>query len=184
MTRPAPSSRLLPTAAAVAATLALAACSGGGDAADAGATAATAPPPAGAVAGTPAAGTTPGAGVPSQPADPSGAADAEEAATDAPRPATTDVVLSLAAWEAGSVVAAGYVSPVVEDGGTCVLELTRGGETRTATAAGLADASTTACGDLQVSGEELAAGTWTAVLRYESDAASGESDPVDVEVPA
>jgi hypothetical protein len=112
-------------------------------------------------------------------------AEAQPAVTDPPQPAEIDVVLSLTSWDpAAGVVASGYVSPVIEDGGTCTLELSRDGETVTAATDGLADASTTVCGGLQVAGDDLAAGTWTAVLRYESASATGEPAPLPIEVPA
>ncbi|WP_113811447.1 hypothetical protein [Blastococcus sp. TBT05-19] len=109
----------------------------------------------------------------------------EPAATDAPRPEATDVVLSYAGWEAGSdaVEAAGYVSPVVEDGGTCVLEVTADGRTRSASAPAVADATTTVCPGLSVPGAELAPGTWTVRLQYSSATTEGTSQPLDVEVP-
>ncbi|RBY77803.1 hypothetical protein DQ238_14160 [Geodermatophilus sp. TF02-6] len=206
MTRPVRCRRLLPAAAAL---LVLAACS-----ADRGTSPApaSAPPPAGEDA-TGAATGTGGAPVPSTAAAPdTGADDADEAdeaddadgdaeagaadagedteaepvATDPPRPAATDVVLTLAGWDpaSGAVLASGYVSPVVEDGGTCTLELRRDDEAVTATGEGLADATTTVCGDLRVPGSDLAAGEWSAVLRYESDTGVGESAALTVEVPA
>jgi hypothetical protein len=126
---------------------------------------------------------------PGGPAVPSSAAflpDDEPAATDAPRPADTDVVLSFALWEEGAGVldAAGYASPVVEEGGTCTLELTGDGGSLVVTASGRPDASTTVCAGLSVPGNELAAGTWTLRLHYSSPTAEGTSEPLTVEVPA
>ncbi|GAB3357543.1 hypothetical protein GCM10027300_27920 [Modestobacter lapidis] len=105
-------------------------------------------------------------------------------ATDAPRPATTDVVLTYLVWDgaADAVIASGYVSPVIEDGGTCTLELTRDGESVSTTSDAVADASTTSCGQLQVLGDDLAPGEWSAVLGYESGTTSGTSEPFDVRV--
>jgi len=111
--------------------------------------------------------------------------DGEAAVTDRPRPSATDVVLSFVGWdeESGSVQVGGYVSPVVEDGGTCTVELTREGRVVTATGPGFADATTTICGGLAVPGDELTAGEWTVVLSYESSAASGTSEGTTVVVP-
>jgi hypothetical protein len=111
--------------------------------------------------------------------------DGDPLATDGPRPDDTDVVLSYAVWDeaAGAVVAGGYVSPVVEDGGTCSLEVSRDGNVVRATTEGIADATTTVCDGLALPGDELRPGTWSVVLRYESDTASGESEPLEVEVP-
>lgn len=131
------------------------------------------------VAGTTAAAATTAAGT-------TAADDAEPVATDPARPTATDVVLSYAAWDpgAGAVLAGGYLSPVIEDGGTCTLVLTKGRVTVTATSVGMADATTTACGDLRVPRSALSAGTWRAVLRYASSAADGESSSLSVAVPA
>jgi hypothetical protein len=110
--------------------------------------------------------------------------DDVEAVTDAPRPSTTDVVLSFAAWDesTGAVEASGYVSPVIENGGTCTLELEFEGRSVSASAPAEADATTTTCGSLRVASEELAPGRWTAVLRYDSATTAGTSEPVTVEV--
>jgi hypothetical protein len=110
----------------------------------------------------------------------------EEVATDPPRPSvqagTGDVVLSYLYWDGDAVLAGGYVSPVIEDGGTCTLELTQGGETASASSTASADATTTACAELSVSGDELSPGKWSGVLRYSSDTTSGASDALAVEV--
>jgi hypothetical protein len=96
------------------------------------------------------------------------------------------VVLSYVGWEQSSdaVEAGGFVSGVVEGGGTCRLTLTRGERSAVAETQGEADASTTVCGAIVVPGQELSEGTWKAVLSYESATASGVSAPVDVEVPS
>ena len=105
-------------------------------------------------------------------------------ATDGPRPDTTDVVLSYLVYDgaAGAVVAGGYVSPVIEDGGTCTLELSRDGDSATATSDAVADASTTSCGELQVPADGLEPGEWTAVLAYDSPTTTGTSEPLVVQV--
>jgi hypothetical protein len=108
-------------------------------------------------------------------------------ATDAPVVVTTDevpVVVTFYGWNAAAeqVQVGGYVSGVVEEGGTCTLTLTRGGETVAAHGSATADAATTACGELDVAGDQLSAGTWQAVLRYESPSHTGAADAVDVEV--
>ena len=112
--------------------------------------------------------------------------DGTVAVTDAPRPSETDVVITLAAWDqAGAALhVAGYVSPVVEEGGTCTVELTRDDEAVEIDGAAVADATTTICGDLAIDGDRLSAGAWTAVLRYASPTTSGASEPITVEVPS
>jgi hypothetical protein len=97
-----------------------------------------------------------------------------------------DPVVTYAAWEDGSssVEVNGYVAGVVEADGTCRLTLTRGSQTVVDENPAEADASTVNCGLLQAAGADLEAGTWTAVLSYESATSSGTSPAVDVEVPA
>ena len=117
---------------------------------------------------------------------PDPAAAGEPAATDAVRPAATDVVLARAGFdgEAEAVRGSGYVSPVVESGGTCTLELTRDGRTVAVSGPAEPDATTTVCGDLAVPAAEVGPGEWRAVLRYRSAGTSGASEPLVVEVPA
>jgi hypothetical protein len=132
------------------------------------------------------AGTVAGAAADPSVSPPEGAVTDDDApvATDGPRSATTDVVLSYLVWDgaAAAVTAGGYVSPLIEDGGTCTLALTRHGSSVSATSDAAADASTTSCGELQVPGDELEPGEWSAVLSYESDTATGTSEPLDVQV--
>jgi hypothetical protein len=106
-------------------------------------------------------------------------------ATDTPAPRTTDVVLSFVGFDkaTAAVEAGGYLSPVVESGGTCTLSLTQGSRTVTAVSPAQADASTTSCGNLSVPRAHLAPGTWTAVLHYSSRTTTGKSAPMPVAVP-
>jgi hypothetical protein len=112
--------------------------------------------------------------------------DDRPVATDPPRPTAAEVVLSLAEWDGptASIVVGGYVSPVVEEGGTCTAELERAGRVVRLEEPAIADATTTVCGGLTTDGADLGAGTWSVVLRYESPTVAGASDPVRVEVPA
>jgi hypothetical protein len=92
-------------------------------------------------------------------------------------------VITYAGSEAGSSVEVnGYVAGVVEAAGTCRLTLTRGGDTVVDENPAEADATTMNCGLLQAA--DLAAGTWTAVLTYESATSAGTSSAVEVEVAA
>lgn len=108
------------------------------------------------------------------------------AVTDAPRPSETDVVITVAEWDQAeaAVHVAGYVSPVIEEGGTCTVQLTLGGQVVEIGGAAVPDATTTICGGLAVDGDRLSAGVWTAVLRYASPTTSGISEPMTVEVPS
>ncbi|MCW2576467.1 MAG: uncharacterized protein JWR28_3133 [Modestobacter sp.] len=108
-------------------------------------------------------------------------------ATD-PAPVTTggdvDVVVTYAGWDAETdvVEVSGFVSGVVEDGGTCRLTAEGDGPTVSAESTGIADASTTSCGSVVLPGGGLGAGTWQVVLSYESATSTGSSSPTTVEV--
>jgi hypothetical protein len=110
---------------------------------------------------------------------------AETPVTDQPRTRTTDVQLTVVGWNASTsaVEAGGYVSPVVQSGGTCTLVLTQGAHRVTASGPGMPDATTTDCGNLSVPRSSLIPGTWTAVLHYSSATTAGTSRPSAVVVP-
>lgn len=108
-------------------------------------------------------------------------------ATDTPvvvTSSTVPVVVTYSGWNAGArqVMAGGYVSGVIEAGGTCTLTLTKAGVQVKAQKPGRPDAATTACGGLTVPGSSLSSGTWKAVLSYASTTSSGSSAPVDIAV--
>lgn len=108
-------------------------------------------------------------------------------ATDEPDVVTSDevpVTITYYGWDPDqrAVQVAGFVGGVVEDGGVCTVTLTKGGATVSGEKPALADASTTSCGEVSVSGAELGAGTWQAVMTYTSAGHTGTSETVDVEV--
>ena len=108
-------------------------------------------------------------------------------ATDPPVVATAAAVpvkVTFYGWQADErqVLVGGYVAGIVEDGGTCTLTLTQGGTTVTEQVQATADASSTACGAITVSGDRLAGGTWQAVLSYASGSHAGAAPAVPVEV--
>ncbi|MGY1606875.1 MULTISPECIES: hypothetical protein [unclassified Geodermatophilus] len=112
----------------------------------------------------------------------------EDVATDAPPPSDGDAlqaVLTSVTWEAANaaVQATGYVSGVVEVGGTCTLTLTSGPTVLSTTTQALADASTTSCGQISLADPRLSTGTWQAVLSYVSDTGEGASQAAEVVVP-
>lgn len=112
-----------------------------------------------------------------------------DVATDAPvEVAPTEdgeVFITYAQWSntTSAVEVGGYVAGVVEDDGTCTLTLTRGEVVVTGTIAGTPDATSTSCGGLTISGDELGTGHWNAVVTYDSPSSHATSEPVDVEVP-
>jgi len=142
----------------------------------------------------PAASTSPG--VYGAPVDPS-AADPTDFATDSPARSTgsdsdsaggdgdVSVLLTYSGWNASAaqVEVDGYVPGVAEDGGTCLLTLTRAGTTVTASVPGTENVADTDCGGAAVPGSKLSQGSWTAVLSYDSASTHGTSSPVEVQVP-
>lgn len=107
-------------------------------------------------------------------------------ATDAPVKRSNgqvDVMLTYAKFDQarGTVQASGFVAGIIEDGGRCTLTLTQGARTVTATSTAAADATTTTCGRLETP-PGIAAGTWNAVLTYESAHARGASRSMEVTV--
>jgi hypothetical protein len=72
---------------------------------------------------------------------------------------------------------------VAASSNTCTLTLTQAGRSVTATVPGSPDATSTSCSGLSVPGDQLASGSWRAVVSYASPAGTGASDPVTVTVP-
>jgi hypothetical protein len=108
---------------------------------------------------------------------------------------SVDVVVTFAAWDApagvaavdgksGSVKVNGYVSGVVENGGTCTLTLTSGSVHVTGQVTAQADATTTICPEISVSDPRLTPGAWQAVLAYRSPSSQGSSPATKVQVTA
>lgn len=127
------------------------------------------------------AGTTAPAGDSAQPTS------GQTVATDTPvivTSSTVPVVVTHSGWNASlkKVMVGGYVSGVIESGGTCTLTLTRAGVHVTTSGPARPDAATTACGGLTVPGSSLTPGTWKAVLSYASKASTGTSSAVDIDV--
>jgi hypothetical protein len=79
--------------------------------------------------------------------------------------------------------ARGYVSNVLEDGGTCTITFTKGSEKVTATSTGLIDVSKTTCRPITINPGQLGSGEWSAVLSYSSATSEGSSEAQVVKVP-
>lgn len=96
-------------------------------------------------------------------------------------------MVSLAAIDVDGVNAtvAGFVTELVEDGGTCEFVLSRdaGGAPVTVGGPSHANVGTTSCGTYPVPLTQLERGSWTVVLHYESDNLELESEPLALEVP-
>jgi hypothetical protein len=120
-------------------------------------------------------------------ADPTGTPPARMPATDPAVQVTgskVPVSVTFFGWNAAAheVEVGGYVAGVIESGGTCTLTLTRTGATVTAQRSARPDATTTTCGEIDIPGSSLSAGTWTAVLSYRSAGHTGAAAPVQIEV--
>lgn len=84
--------------------------------------------------------------------------------------------------DGGTVSGYGFISGVIENGGTCTFTFTRGSEQVSESSNGVADATTTRCPPVQVSKNSLSAGSWDVVLNYSSGAAEGTSDVWSLQV--
>jgi hypothetical protein len=74
------------------------------------------------------------------------------------------------------VRANGFISSVIEEGGTCTLKLKKGEQSAQTTSTSLADAQSTVCGLMTISTGQLSTGEWSAVLSYSSDKYEGVSE--------
>lgn len=154
------------------------------------------PPPPSAQSGSatssaPGAGSAPSGAGPSSSA-PTGAAPADVAATaaptgtvvtDPPLPPDVDpvrVVVTYAAATSTQVEVSGFVAGVVEGGGRCTATVRDGSRSASATSAAVADATTTACGDMLVAW--MPSADATVVISYSSATTEAQSEPTTVEV--
>lgn len=97
-------------------------------------------------------------------------------------PGAEALITSVAATTAGYTLS-GLVVGIIDNGGTCTFSMTMGTRAAKAERSGLADASGTSCGSVQISSSQLSTGTWRAVLTYSTAAGTATSAPVEVTVP-
>ncbi len=106
--------------------------------------------------------------------------------TDTPSaPTTTDsgkaavnVLVTNASISNGTVSASGFVTNLVEEGGSCTYVFTSGSSTVTKNSQTLTNPSSTTCATVTFpSSELLVSGTWKVTLSYSSEKAAGKSDP-------
>jgi hypothetical protein len=94
------------------------------------------------------------------------------------------VIITNAGWTTDErVEVTGFVTGLVENGGSCKVTLTRAGSVERAEHAATPDATTTECGAIDVGGPDLDPGLWQAVLSYKSPTSSLVSAPSTVQVP-
>jgi cytoskeletal protein RodZ len=76
-----------------------------------------------------------------------------------------------------------FVQGALEDGGTCTMTATKGGQKVTAQSTGRANVSQTRCENIIVDRAKFpSGGTWSVVVTYESATASGSSAPQNMEL--
>lgn len=91
-------------------------------------------------------------------------------------------VIAWAGVDDDRVVVNAYV-PVLEQGGSCTLVLTRGADAAEVTAAAEPDAEVTWCAPLEIAVTDLRSGAWEARVGYAGSGSSGSSAVTTVSVP-
>lgn len=135
-----------------------------------------------------AAATTPPADVPT-PAEPT---PGDSATPSAPEPPTQSLGSATAVpaltyagpgTAEGTYELSGVVPGIVENGGRCTFRLTSGTVVVERHREGLADASSTTCGTVEVPVADLTSGRWSVTLSYAGDLGQGTSAASEVVVP-
>ena len=96
---------------------------------------------------------------------------------------TPEISFATVDEDAGLLVVEASVPGIVEDGGTCIAVAQGRSETVTLSNAALANVSVTACGQFYFELDELPSGTVSVVVTYGSASATGDSAPLEVELP-
>ncbi|MDQ1581480.1 MAG: hypothetical protein QOD05_2255 [Microbacteriaceae bacterium] len=112
-------------------------------------------------------------------------------ATDSPPASATPdpvgAVVSIAGvdLDGKNVSVSGYVSGVIQDGGSCEFVLTPKSGTAAVTIpnTGIQNVMNTSCGTVQSPISNFARGSWSVVLKYTSGKTSVTSGAVDMEIP-
>jgi len=81
-----------------------------------------------------------------------------------------------------SIEAGAFVSGIIEEVGSCNYKFAKNSTAVTKTTAGFANATTTNCTNLSFNKSELSSGTWSLVVTYDSNAATGSSAASTFEV--
>ncbi len=95
----------------------------------------------------------------------------------------TNVFITYAEQFNQNINASGYISGIIEEGGTCTLTLTKGSHTITRSKPALPDAKHTTCPDFNIPrGDIPEAGTWKITIGYSSDTTNKVSASQDIEI--
>lgn len=109
--------------------------------------------------------------------------------TDTPEPPkvssagklNVNVLLTNAGISNGTVTASGFVTNIVEEGGTCTFKFINGSNVVTKTSTTLTNPTSTTCSTVRFPATELmAGGTWKVSLAYSSEKASGSSNEKEI----
>ena len=105
----------------------------------------------------------------------------EESSIDntSPKNVSSNVVITYIS----SSEARGYVTGVVEDGGTCTATLTKGSQKVATSSTAIADVNKSTCGLLTLNSSQLSQGDWQVVLSYKSASIDASSPPQTLKVP-
>lgn len=93
---------------------------------------------------------------------------------------TASPFITYAAQQGQSIQVNGYVGGVFEDNGTCLATFTKGDLKVTGESKGIADSDHTTCPPITIPRSSFSSGTWSVVLSYSSDTASGSSQARNV----
>lgn len=92
-------------------------------------------------------------------------------------------VVANAAQSNNEVFVSGYVSNIVEEGGSCTYSFVKGTTTFTKTTEGFVNVGNTNCTPLTLTTQDFGQkGTWQVTLTYNSESAHGVSQPKELEV--
>ena len=99
-----------------------------------------------------------------------------------PSPNVTPIISYVGQYDA-AIEASGFVSSILEDGGTCTLTVTKNDVKISKSVSAQRDAQTTKCDLFMFPAKELIVkGEWSATITYESASSSGTSEPMKFEV--
>jgi hypothetical protein len=110
-------------------------------------------------------------------------AKAAPLSTAKPFPARANLIFASIDGDDPNVSASGYVTGVIEDGGTCTFTFEHQTQTLVASSTARTDASDTSCGMIQLPLSQFAPGTWSVRLQYKSSHAHASSDAMKLNIP-
>lgn len=82
----------------------------------------------------------------------------------------------------GQVEVGSRVPGVFEQSGTCTLQLSKGGTTKTKSQRAVQNVSEMSCGFISIPVNQLSQGSWTAIIKYSSNKYNGQSTPVQIRI--